>query len=92
MTSKADSGSRVGSPRVKWSPTSSRTVSDCTGATISLAPQREFVGRVIGQPMAALLRLQQQREGGIAADVDARDRVHLDGDVQFHGRDPSCLR
>ena len=51
-----------------------------------LAAQRELVRRVIGQPVAALLRLQQQRKGRIAADVDARDGVHLDGDVQFHGR------
>ena len=49
-----------------------------------LALQRELVGRVVGQPVAALLRFQQQREGRIAADVDARDGVHLDGDVQFH--------
>jgi hypothetical protein len=34
--------------------------------------------------VAALLRFQEQREGRIAADVDARDGVHLDGDVQFH--------
>ena len=44
--------------------------------------QREPVGRVIGDRMAALLRFQQQREGGIAADVDPLDRVHLHGDVQ----------
>ena len=50
------------------------------------AAQRQLVRRVIGQPVAALLRLQQQREGRIAADVDARDGVHLDGDVQFHKR------
>ena len=50
-----------------------------------LAAQRQLVGRVIGQPVAALLRLQQQRKGRIAADVDARDGVHLDGDVEFHG-------
>ena len=49
-----------------------------------LAAQRELVRRVIGKAVAALLRFQQQREGRIAADVDARDGVHLDGDIQFH--------
>ena len=53
-----------------------------------LAAQRQLVRRVIGQPVAALLRFQQQRKGRIAADVDARDRVHLDGDIQFHGAGP----
>ena len=51
-----------------------------------LAAQRELVRRVIGKRVAALLRFQQQREGRIAADVDARDGVHLDGDIQFHWR------
>ena len=46
-----------------------------------LAAQRELVGGVVGQRVAALLRFQQQRKGRIAADVDARDGVHLDGDV-----------
>ena len=50
-----------------------------------LAAQRELVRRVVGNAVAALLRLQQQRKGRIAADVDARDGVHLDGDIQFHG-------
>ena len=39
--------------------------------------------------MAALLRFQQQREGRIAADIDALDRVHLDGDVQLSWADGS---
>ena len=47
--------------------------------------QREPVGRVIGQRIGALLRLEQQRERRIAADVDPLDRIHLDGDVQAHG-------
>ena len=46
--------------------------------------QRQPVGRVIGQRMAAALRFQQQRERRIAADVDPLDRVHLHGDVQAH--------
>jgi len=33
---------------------------------------------------------QQQRKGRIAADIDARDGVHLDGDVQFHGKGPAA--
>ena len=32
----------------------------------------------------ALLRLEQQSEGGIAADIDPLDRVHLHGDSQRH--------
>ncbi len=36
--------------------------------------------------MAAGLGFQHQREGGIAADIDPLDRVHLDGDIQGHGR------
>ena len=47
-------------------------------------PQRQPVGRVVADRMAAPLRLQQQREGRIAADVDPLDRVHLDGDFQAH--------
>ena len=46
--------------------------------------QRQPVGRVIGERMAAALRLQQQRERRIAADVDPLDRVHLHGDLQGH--------
>ena len=35
--------------------------------------------------MPALLRLQQQREGQIAADIDPLDRVHLHRNIQGHG-------
>jgi hypothetical protein len=35
--------------------------------------------------MAALLRLEQEREGGIAPDIDALDGVHLKGDFEGHG-------
>ena len=34
--------------------------------------------------MAALLGLQQQSKGRIAADIDPLDRVHLHGDIQAH--------
>ena len=47
-------------------------------------PQRQPVGRVICDRVAAFLRLQQQRETGIAADVDPLDRVHLYGNAQAH--------
>ena len=50
---------------------------------------RQMVGRIIGQRVAAGLRLQQQRESGIAADIDPLDRIHLDGDVQGHGSSDS---
>ena len=46
--------------------------------------QRQPVRRVVDDRVAALLRLQQQREGRIAADVDPLDRVHLYGDFQAH--------
>ena len=46
---------------------------------------RHPVRRVVGERVPARLRLQQQREGGIAADVDPLDRVHLHGDAQTHG-------
>jgi hypothetical protein len=34
--------------------------------------------------MAAFLRFHQKSEGGIAADIDFLDRVHLDRDGQRH--------
>ena len=57
-----------------------------------LAALRELVRRVVGNPVAALLRFQQQRKGRIAADVDTRDGVHLDGDIQFHVVGPGLWR
>jgi hypothetical protein len=36
--------------------------------------------------VAALLRFEQQSECGIAADIDAVDRVHLNGDFEAHAR------
>ena len=64
----------------------SRTVQALARAPISV-PSRmaEMVRRVIEQVVAAPLRLQHQREGRIAADVDPRDVVHLDGDFERHG-------
>jgi hypothetical protein len=35
--------------------------------------------------MAALLRFEQKREGGIAPNIDALDGVHLKGDFKGHG-------
>jgi hypothetical protein len=46
---------------------------------------RHPVGRVIAERVSAGLRLQQQRKGRIAADIDPLDRVHLNRDVQRHG-------
>src|SRR5450631_3502766 len=48
--------------------------------------QSQPVGGVIGEPMPPFLRLQQQGEGGIALDVDPRDRIHLHRDFQIHER------
>ena len=49
---------------------------------------RHAVGRVVAELVAARLRLQQQRKGRIAADVDPLDRVHLHRDVQCHVLNP----
>ena len=46
--------------------------------------QREPVRGVIGDAVAALLRFQQQGEGGVAPDIDPLDRIHLHGDSQAH--------
>ena len=45
---------------------------------------RKPVRSVVVHRMAAFLRLQQQRESRIAADVDPLDRVHLNRDGQGH--------
>ena len=47
--------------------------------------ERQIVGRVIEHVMPAPLRFEQQREGGIAPDIDALDGVHLEGDFEGHG-------
>jgi hypothetical protein len=44
--------------------------------------QRELVGRIISERVAAALGFQQQRKRGIARDLDPLDRIHLDGDFQ----------
>ena len=43
--------------------------------------ERQIARAVIEQIVAAALRLQRQRKGGIACDVDLLDRVHLDGNA-----------
>ena len=45
------------------------------------AGKRQVRGQVVAQAMAPALRLQGQGKGRIAVDVDAVDRVHLDGHV-----------
>ena len=50
--------------------------------------QRQPVGRVVEQRVAAPLRLQRQREAGVAGDRDRRNMVHLHGDLERH----ECLR
>ena len=49
-----------------------------------IAVQREVGRRVVEEVVPALLRFEQDRERGIAADVDPLDRVHLAGDAQGH--------
>ena len=41
---------------------------------------RQPVRRVVIEPVAAPLRLQRKREGGVPRDVQRTDMVHLDGD------------
>ena len=47
--------------------------------------EREIVRRVVEHVVAAPLRFEQEREGRIAPDIDALDRVHLEGDFEGHG-------
>ena len=47
--------------------------------------EREIVRRVVGHVVTAPLRFEQEGEGGIAPDIDALDRVHLEGDFEGHG-------
>ena len=51
----------------------------------------ETIGRVVVLRVAAALALQHQGKRRIAADVDPRDVVHLEGDFQRHAR-PRYLR
>ena len=44
----------------------------------------ELLRQVVEQRMAARLRLERQRESGIGINVDALDRIHLDGDGEAH--------
>ena len=69
---------------MKWSPALSRTLERLDRREHLAVEQRQPVGRVIGERVAALLRLQQQGEGRIALDVDPLDRIHLHGDFQAH--------
>src|SRR6185312_9531442 len=45
----------------------------------------EVFGRIIVETMSEFLRLEHDREGRIAVDVDLLERIHLDGDAQAHG-------
>jgi len=47
---------------------------------------------IVPEPMATLLRLQHEREAGIAGDVDALHRIHLHGDTQAHSRSPQPIQ
>ena len=51
----------------------------------SAVAEREIVRRVVEHVVAAPLRFEQEGEGGIAPDIDALDRVHLEGDFEGHG-------
>ena len=55
--------------------------------TLHAFTQRHVAHFVVPHRVAAPLRLQHQREGGIGVDVDAFDRVHLDRNLELgcHG-------
>ena len=46
----------------------------------------QVVREIVIERVAELLRLEHQREGRIAGDVDRLERVHLHGDAQSHGQ------
>ena len=48
--------------------------------------QRQCIGVVNEKAVAAVLGLQHQREGGISANVDTFDGIHLDRDLESHGQ------
>ena len=52
----------------------------------ALAVEPQPVGRVVQDAVAARLGFEKKREGRVAGDADALDRVHLHGDGQGHGR------
>jgi hypothetical protein len=47
--------------------------------------QRQLVGGVEPQFVAAVLGLHHHQEGRVGVDVDPQDGIHLDGDSQRHG-------
>src|SRR3546814_17641270 len=50
----------------------------------AVVPEGEVARQVVIEGMAAPLRLERQHECRIGVDVDAVDRVHLDGDGEAH--------
>ena len=44
------------------------------------------LGGIMEEPVPARLGAEHDREGRIAGDVDALQRIHLDGDAQAHAR------
>jgi hypothetical protein len=52
----------------------------------------EVVDPIMIERVAARLRAQHQCESGIAGNVDRRERVHLDGDIQRHSTSFSSPR
>ena len=78
----------VDGPRMRQPVMRARLVLDretmALGDQLAVA-QRKVVRRVVEHVVPAPLRFEQQREGGIAPDIDALDRVHLEGDFEGHG-------
>ena len=59
-----------GSPSEKWSPLTSRTSSGLDAGEDLAVGERQAVGRVVEERVAAPLRLQRQREAGVAGNGD----------------------
>ena len=47
--------------------------------------EAQVFGRVMEELVPELLRLEHDREGRIAGDIDPLERVHLHGDAEAHG-------
>ena len=80
----ADCAASPSSNQSPWCRRAPRAARPCAPARPSRTPQS--AGQHVVQAMAAALRLEQHREGGVLGDLDRPDRVHHDDDVERHGR------
>ena len=75
---------RTGSPSEKWLALLVAHGHFLDAGKDLSAQQRQPVRRVVEERVAAPLRFERQRERRVAGDVDRRNMVHLDGDLQRH--------